>query len=47
MKHELMEIVIRRSILFNELMKNETLLILLNAFNAEKDGCFKAVFMVI
>jgi hypothetical protein len=47
MRHRLMVIVIQRRGLLVELVKNGILLMLLNAINDVKDGCFRAVFMAI
>jgi DDE superfamily endonuclease len=47
MKHGSMEIVIQRPILHGKLVKSGSPLVLSNVINAEKDGYFGAVFMVI
>jgi hypothetical protein len=46
-RHRLIEIIIQRHKLLVELVKNKTLLVLLSAFNNIKDGCFRAVSIVI
>jgi hypothetical protein len=46
-KHGSMEIAIQRPTSLVELAKNRILLVLLNAFNNVKGGCFRAVSMVI
>jgi hypothetical protein len=46
-KYKSIKIVIRRHMLLDELVKNRTLLTLLNVFNVVKDGYFGAVFIII
>jgi hypothetical protein len=46
-KYRLIEIRIRRPILFDKPVKNGTLLALLNVFNVVKDNYFRVIFIVI
>jgi hypothetical protein len=47
MRLRLIGIAIQRPTLLNKLVKNRILLILLSDFNVVRDGCFRAVSMVI
>jgi hypothetical protein len=47
MKHGSMEIVIQRPMLHGQLVKSRSPLILSNVINVKKNGCLRAVFMVI
>lgn len=47
MKYRSIKIIILRSMSLVELIKNEILLVSLNAINDVKNRCFRAVFMII